>query len=54
MWKVIHSGTLGKGAMVMTQEGSDLNTLSLCYSLIVRRSYFSLKYHCLAGKKKFQ
>lgn len=53
MLKVIHSGTLETGAVVMTQEGSVLNALSLGYSLIVRRSYFSLKYHYLDGKKKF-
>lgn len=52
MLKVIHSGTLGTGAVVMTQEGSVLNALSLGYSLIVRRFYFSLKYHYLDGKKK--
>lgn len=52
MLKVIHSGTLETGAVVMTQEGSVLNALSLGYSLIVRRSYFSLKYHYLDGKKK--
>lgn len=54
MLKVIHSGTLGTGAVVMTQEGSVLNALSLGYSLIGRRSYFSLKYHYLDGKKKFR
>ena len=45
------SGTLGAGAVVITQEGSVLNALSLGSSLIVRKSYFSLKYHCLGGKK---
>lgn len=51
MLEVIHSGTLGMGAVVITQEDSVLNALSLGCSLIVRRSYFSLKYHCLGGKK---
>lgn len=52
MLKVIHSGNLGTGAVVMTQEGLVLNALSLGYSLIGRTSYSSLKYHYLDGKKK--
>lgn len=51
MLKVIHSGTLETGAVVMTQEGSVLNALSLGYSLIVRRSYFS-EISLLRWKKK--
>lgn len=52
MLKVIHSGTLETGAVVMTQEGSVLNALSLGYSLNSEKVLFLFEISLLRWKKK--